>query len=186
MKALGALAFCAPVAAACGPSFQAVYECDVHFEHCYAVDMSEVPSDAKRQCWREWLAGYTYGQARDRVEHAKTRVAELAPDALASSVDAGVGVAATVAAPTPTSAFAPPPGVSDDRGISREGTTADAGGAVPGAACSDACSTRLKACRSNCNGASCAACDHAYRTCMPPCFREDSDAGHPPPRHPKS
>jgi len=31
----------------------------------------EHPADAKKECWREWLHGYTYGQSRDRVEYAR-------------------------------------------------------------------------------------------------------------------
>ena len=65
---------------ACGPSFQAVYECDVHFEHCYALDESGASVEAKKECWRDWLHGYTYGQSRDRVEYGGTRYSELSLD----------------------------------------------------------------------------------------------------------
>jgi hypothetical protein len=60
--------------AACGPSFQATYECDVHFEHCYALDETAAADGAKQRCWRDWLAGYTFGQPRDRVQFASSRV----------------------------------------------------------------------------------------------------------------
>jgi hypothetical protein len=41
--------------AGCGPSFQAVYDGDVRFEHCYALDESpNAPMAAKKDCWRDW------------------------------------------------------------------------------------------------------------------------------------
>jgi hypothetical protein len=107
----------APVLAgvvACGPSFQAVYECDVHFEHCYALDESGASVDAKKECWRDWLHGYTYGQSRDRVEYGGTRYSELSLDPTLPSEDTSSPTRAKhiVAAPVPTNAFAPPPNIS--------------------------------------------------------------------------
>jgi hypothetical protein len=196
MKALGALGLCALAAVACGPSFQAVYECDVHFEHCYAVDMSELPIAEKRLCWREWLAGYTYGESRDRVEHARSRLQALSSDDPSSwSID---GAASRdpltqgplrdplVSAPLPINAFSPPPNVSDvhvDAGMQaspRDGG-ADREASLPGEACGEACASTRTSCRNDCDGAACAACDHAYRSCMPPCFRDD-DVAKPPSR----
>ena len=95
---------------ACGPSFQAVYECDVHFEHCYALDESGASVDQKKECWRDWLHGYTYGQSRDRVEYGGTRYSELSLDPTLPSEDQPSARAKhIVAAPVPTNAFAPPP-----------------------------------------------------------------------------
>jgi hypothetical protein len=194
MKALGALAGCALAAAACGPSFQAVYECDVHFEHCYAVDMSELPIAEKRLCWREWLAGYTYGESRDRVEHAKSRLAALSSDDPSfSNADGAVSLdphaqgsvwAPFVQAPLPVNAFSPPPGVSDVRVVDagEAHPTRDrgrhGGGPLPGETCADTCARIHASCSDGCKGATCAPCDRAYRACMPPCFRDDADAGH--------
>jgi hypothetical protein len=162
----------APVCAgaiACGPSFQAVYECDVHFEHCYALDESGASPDAKKECWRDWLHGYTYGQSRDRVEYGGTRYSELSLDPTLPSEDTPSAAHAKhiVAAPVPTNAFAPPPNVSG-------------GGAVvavahaPGADCSDVCAQHWTSCRSACKQSGCDVCDQAYKTCMPDCFRDDS------------
>ena len=67
-------------AVACGPSFQAVYEGDVRFEHCYALDQGPASADVKKECWQGWLHDYTYGQSRDRVEYAGTRFSELSLD----------------------------------------------------------------------------------------------------------
>ena len=158
---------------ACGPSFQAVYECDVHFEHCNALDEGGASVDAKKECWRDWLHGYTYGQSRDRVEYGGTRYSELSLDPTLPSEDVPSSrPKRTVAAPVPTNAFAPPPNVSSDG-------HPDAGGAVavsaraPGADCSDACAQRWTTCRATCKGGGCDACDQTYRACAPSCFRDD-------------
>jgi hypothetical protein len=195
-KALGALALCALAAVACGPSFQAVYECDVHFEHCYAVDMSDLAIAEKRLCWREWLAGYTYGESRDRVEHARSRLQALSSDdptswsldgaASGDLLSPGPLSHPVVSTPLPVNAFSPPPSVSDVHlDASTDGAPRDGGAqseaALPGEACGDACARARTSCRDGCNGAACAACDHAYRSCMPPCFR-DEDAATPPSR----
>ncbi len=105
------------VGAACGPSFQTVYENDARFEHCYALD--ETPTAAmtkKADCWNDWYKNHTYGQTRDRVEYARARydalstVPQLPTDEAMMAAAPGEGTNVdTAAAPTPTSAFAPPP-----------------------------------------------------------------------------
>ena len=93
-----------------------MYECDVRFEHCYALDQQPAPTDAKKQCWYEWLHGYTYGQSRDRVEYAGTRYSELSLDPTLPSLDPGTRPSRPriTTAPLPTSAFAPPPNLAGD------------------------------------------------------------------------
>ncbi|HZU85234.1 MAG TPA: hypothetical protein VE987_20015, partial [Polyangiaceae bacterium] len=114
-------------AAACGPSFQAVYECDVRFEHCYALDQEPAPADAKKQCWREWLHGYTYGQPRDRVEYAATRFSELSLDPALPKVEAEAPRHVhAMAVPAPTNAFAPPPNVAERGASSVDGSASPA------------------------------------------------------------
>jgi len=55
-----------------------VYEGDVRFEHCMAIDdQANVKPMIKRACWSEWISFYTYGQTRDRVKFAQTRIAIL-------------------------------------------------------------------------------------------------------------
>ncbi|HEU4536018.1 MAG TPA: hypothetical protein VFS00_17960, partial [Polyangiaceae bacterium] len=45
---------------ACGASYQSVYENEVHFEHCYAVDVSpNMSQTAKLQCWTEWTQRFS-------------------------------------------------------------------------------------------------------------------------------
>jgi hypothetical protein len=104
----------AGVAAGCGPSFQAVYEGDVRFEHCYALDQTTAPIEARKECWRDWLHVYTYGQSSDRIEFAAARFSELSLDPTLPSVDPGTRPKrGRSVAPLPTNAFAPPPNVAE-------------------------------------------------------------------------
>ncbi|WP_394827206.1 hypothetical protein [Pendulispora albinea] len=116
---------------ACGPSFQAIYEGDARFEHCYALEENpNVAMQQKGECWRDWLAHYTYGQTRDRVMYAHARAQairrphELPTDeALMHAAPGEVGARAWSATPAPTSAFTPPPKTwgGDDAGTSAPG-----------------------------------------------------------------
>jgi hypothetical protein len=162
---------------ACGPSFQAVYECDVHFEHCYALDESGASVDQKKECWRDWLHGYTYGQSRDRVEYGGTRYSELSLDPTLPSEDQPSARAKhIVAAPVPTNAFAPPPMMA--------GAVVASDAHAPASECSDGCAQRWTSCRSTCKQSGCDACDQAYKLCVPGCFRDDgSGAGYRPATH---
>ncbi|MEO8878732.1 MAG: hypothetical protein ABI461_24290 [Polyangiaceae bacterium] len=103
------------IAVGCGPSFQALYEGDARFEHCYALEEDGIVSIQKRaDCWRDWTDHYTYAQTRDRVQYASMRYRALTSSNLPT--DEGMmsaapgeanpqGTATTVA---PTNAFAPP------------------------------------------------------------------------------
>lgn len=66
------------VGSGCGASMDAMYEGEVRFEHCMALDARpQVSARERRRCWRDWLAYYTYGQSKDRVDHAQSRVGAL-------------------------------------------------------------------------------------------------------------
>jgi hypothetical protein len=100
----------------CGPSFQALYEGDARFEHCYALEEDGVISlQKKADCWRDWTDHYTYGQTRDRVQYASMRYRALTSTSLPT--DEGMMSAAPGAGNddgngtslAPTNAFAPPP-----------------------------------------------------------------------------
>jgi len=169
-------------ASSCGSSFQATYECDVHFEHCYALDQTGASTDTKRQCWRDWLRGYTYAQSRDRIAYATTRVNQLAADPPPSgeaAVTLSVIAAPTAAAPLPTNAFAPPPNVSESHssalaeGAVDAGPSRDAALRAPGAECAETCKDRWSECRRSCSEAKCGACDRMYKSCMAACFRDE-------------
>mgnify|MGYP006915170313 CR=1 FL=1 len=105
------------IAGGCGPSFQAIYEGDSRFEHCYALEENpQKPMTSKAECWRDWSERYTYGQTRDRIQYAIARYVALsqAPNAPTDEamMMAAPGVTprvSTITAPAPTNAFAPPP-----------------------------------------------------------------------------
>jgi hypothetical protein len=172
---------------ACGPSFQAVYEGDVRFEHCYALDQGPASPELKKECWRDWLRGYTYGQSRDRVEYAGMRFSELSLNATLPDEDRGGPRAHSMAVPVPTNAFAPPPGTAEHAVVEGTGTAATVpssaprvattttpasqGSQAPGAECAEGCAGYWKACHQTCKAGACEACDKAYKLCVPGCFQ---------------
>ncbi len=80
MTALVAAAAFWPSIQGCGASIQSLYEGDVRFEHCMALDAEPgVKAVFRRACWTEWLTFYTYGQTRDRVIFARKRLKQLSP-----------------------------------------------------------------------------------------------------------
>jgi hypothetical protein len=172
-------------AVACGPSFQAVYEGDVRFEHCYALDQGPANADAKKECWRGWLHDYTYGQSQDRVEYAGLRFSELSLDPTLPTEDREVKHAHIMASPVPTSAFAPPPSTAERVTTEASASAASAASAAttvppprvagvraPGEECSEGCAGYWKTCKSTCKAAACDACDKAYKLCVPGCFKK--------------
>jgi hypothetical protein len=118
LGALGAFAG----AVACGPSFQAIYEGNSRFEHCYALEeRAQTPIHEKADCWRDWSEHYTYGQTRDRIHYATARYVALSQSTNVPTDEAMMMAApgmtprqSTITAPAPTSAFAPPPKVLDE------------------------------------------------------------------------
>lgn len=109
------------VGLACGPSFQAIYEGNARFEHCYALEESPQASmKDKASCWRDWSERYTYGQTRDRIHYATARYVALSEardiptdEALMMAAPGETPRRTTITAPAPTNAFAPPPKVLD-------------------------------------------------------------------------
>jgi hypothetical protein len=109
-------------ALACGPSFQAIYEGNARFEHCYALEENgQTAVREKFDCWRDWSERYTYGQTRDRINYATARYVALEQMSTAPTDEAMMmgapGMAprqSTITAPNPTNAFAPPPKVLDN------------------------------------------------------------------------
>ena len=84
---LGIGAFSA--ALACGPSFQAIYEGNARFEHCYALEENgQTPMIDKSDCWRDWSEHYTYGQTRDRIHYATDRYVALSQSTSAPTDEA--------------------------------------------------------------------------------------------------
>jgi hypothetical protein len=161
--------------AGCGASFQVTYECDVHFEHCYALEETAAASEVKRRCWNDWLAGYTFGQPRDRVDFAASRVRALgSPSGLADNDPPAPSASHAVANPLPTTAFAPPPPTASvSASPAPSVAVAELDGSAlrpPGAECAAACEQRWSACRDGCRDGVCARCDRTYRTCVSVCL----------------
>ncbi|WP_438015847.1 hypothetical protein WMF18_34010 [Sorangium sp. So ce315] len=176
------LAAASVTATACGASINAVYEGDVRFEHCMALDsMPEIKPTLRRACWDEWLQFYTFGQTRDRVEYATLRERQLSR---ASDFDEGEWTppsSRAPAVPEPTSALAPPPMLLNadaptpaeavDAGAPDATLDGAADAAPPGAECSAACQTGWGECRRDCKSGGCEkGCSDKYRRCMRRCF----------------
>ena len=120
---LGFFALCLGAAfAGCSPSYQAVYEGNVRFEHCYALEENpQRPTPDKSACWRDWSEHYTFGQTRDRVQYAISRYVALSQMTAAPTDEAMMNAApgetprtTTILAPSPTERVrAAPPKVLD-------------------------------------------------------------------------
>jgi len=199
------LVVAAGLALGCGPSFQAIYEGDARFEHCYALEETAAASmQQKAECWREWTQRHTYGQTRDRVEYAASRYRALtkAPDmptdeAMMEAAPGVVDTSGQLAAPAPTSAFAPPPVMttgdtsSRDAGTSAMATVpaivappasasvapAPSSSSAPAprkpkaAKCVSDCDTGFDACASQ-NDGDVKKCDAGYSRCIEACTKQ--------------
>lgn len=159
--------------AACGPSYPALYEANARFERCYALDETpQVALPEKAQCWREWRDRYTYGQTRDRLQHAEGRYRALVQVPNAPTDDAlmmaapgsGPPTGAVRIAPAPTNAFAPPPAMA----VLDAGTDSGTAPAppVPQSECTGKCDAGWTGCHDKKD-----LCERAFKRCMKACFR---------------
>jgi len=176
---IAAVAVLSAAMLSCGASIQAVYEGDVRFEHCMALDSRpDVKPKLRRACWEEWVTFYTFGQTRDRIDYARVRQKQLSA---ASDFDEGdwqpVKSSGPSAVPEPISALAPPPMMLvTDGGVDAGDTTApliDASTehAPPEADCAAHCEQTWKFCRQECKTAPCEkGCTSKYKRCMKRCF----------------
>ena len=149
----------------CGHSIQAVYEADVRFEHCMAMDAQpNVKPRTRKQCWTEWLAFYTYGQTRDRVLHAQLRVQQLDGS---TRLPASAGMKdEPLEAPGPTTALSPPPMYESTPSAFTpiESPKPDA------ERCLGECQAVREACSTECLSPGCRkSCSVGYRSCMRRC-----------------
>jgi hypothetical protein len=185
---LKALVF-ACASAACGPSVQSIYEGNVRFEHCYRLDLEvDVAPTHRQACWTEWLATYTFGQPRDRIEYARRRVRAFASgNVSAPKLEIGNSRKAEtrqfyLMVPAPTSVHAPPPPVAtrwyDDAGAAPTAPSAktDTLNLPPGEQCGSGCLELYRGCEGSCasDGAApsaCTGCGVDYKACMQRCFR---------------
>ncbi|APR83048.1 Hypothetical protein A7982_08397 [Minicystis rosea] len=158
-------------AISCGASIQALYEGDVRFERCMALDARpDVKPTIRRGCWEEWAQFYTFGQTRDRIEYAQLREKQLSTASDFDEADwVSPNAGRAIAAPDPTSAFAPPPTIVavGDAGPPDAGSSDDH---TPQNACAADCQHSLDACRGTCKTAPCEkACSGRYKRCAKRC-----------------
>lgn len=184
--AIAACAFLVSIGSACGAGLGAVYEGDVRFEHCMALDQNpNTKPMVRRACWDEWTKFYAFGQTRDRIDYAKLRVRQLSGSSNFDEGDLGFERQPKGAVPEPTSVLAPPPmtlsqvqdagsGSSPDNpGDDEDAGAADADTRAlpPGTECTDACASTWKACLRACATHGCSmACDGQYKRCAKKCF----------------
>jgi len=168
-----------------------IYEGNVRFEHCYRLDLDlDVVPSHRELCWRRWLARYTYGQPRDRIEYARRRVRAFSSgDVSRPELDlgprAGEEPAPEGGTGAPRDPHAPPPSVANGTTGTPGDTAPDRDGAprdtveLPGAACAQACAGAFRTCRFPCDqpdaessaeAPSCAECATDYKACMRRCF----------------
>lgn len=167
-------------AVACGPSFQAIYEGNARFEHCYALEeQAQAPMHDKAECWHDWSERYTYGQTRDRIQYAIARYVALSQteniptdEAMMNAAPGVTPRVSNITAPAPTNAFAPPPKVLGDMDASTSPPTRpserpqiitnepqpDAAAAraptippPPAQSCADTCKVEFDACQTSCS-----------------------------------
>ncbi|HTM44598.1 MAG TPA: hypothetical protein VL137_06560 [Polyangiaceae bacterium] len=182
------LALLAP-AFGCGASFEAVYEGNVRFEHCYKLDHDpRIASSHREYCWSQWVQMYTYEQPLDRIEYARRRIRVLRGEPPPSTDrHASLPAAAASADPPATeslsteslnAAQADPAPVSPVEAATASVVPAapapapSAGSDVPGEECAAGCRTKLAECRKNCQTApkGCAPCEPTYNSCMRTCY----------------
>jgi hypothetical protein len=167
---------------ACGPSIQSLWEGEVRFEHCYRLDHDEQITGSHRlACWSNWLSLYSYGQSRDRVDHAQARLQTLQGgdgrtqglEAEAPSPPELTGARATRS--TPEDPTRSPPAIVRATSTS----TATAAG-PPGSSCIDACRKDWLRCSNGCppteltsSSPQCSGgCDRDYNDCANRCLTE--------------
>ena len=152
----------------CGASMHAVYEGDVRFEHCMALDAeTHVRPSIRRACWAEWVGFYTYGQTRDRVLHAHLRMKQLGSvsDSLAppSRNDRGV-----IGAPDAGSVagLRNPATVDAQAGVDRNDDDVGAAGR-----CTGSCDREQRVCSEACGSNACTSqCVAEQRSCLQHCM----------------
>ncbi len=169
--------------AACGPSLTTVHEGTIRFEHCYRLDLEPGANAAQRTgCWKLWLASYTYGQQRDRIDHARQRLTALSGGDVAHAELRVAGDPRPeerqfyLVVPGPTSVHATPPPIATVLSPSvAETRAAEAAGrnAPPSESCAGSCRSAWRSCDASCKEGSALGCDGCradYSTCMRGCF----------------
>jgi len=147
--------------AACGPSLTTVHEGTLRFEHCYRIDLEPNANAPQQQaCWTRWLAEYTYGQSRDRIDYARRRLSALGADGSSSG---GPELRLTgerraeerqfyVVAPAPSDVHATPPPVATALPTAAPDSSSSAESAKepPASPCAKSCGSAWSSCDGAC------------------------------------
>jgi hypothetical protein len=177
VRRLVATALASAGVVSCGASIQAVYEGDVRFEHCMALDSRpDAKPTIRRACWEEWVNFYTFGQTRDRIDYALMRQKQLSGASDFDEADLGpTKPSGPSAVPDPTSAFAPPPMMLASDGGAPDAAAPEQDPRIAARAQCDAdCQQGLDACRQGCKTAPCEkACSGRYKRCATRCEQKD-------------
>lgn len=146
---------------ACGASYQAVFDGDVHFERCYRFDAEPTRTrDERLSCWSEWSQRYTHGQSADRVDYAAARARTLsAGDAKPVGPSVLPPAASASAAPAPSASVVTVAALVDDPSLSTRQL------------CFRDCGDHFSRCASKCDRTSCVKkCGDIVKMCVGECL----------------
>lgn len=144
---------------ACGASYQAVYDGDVHFERCYRFDAEPTRSrDERLSCWSDWSQRHTHGQTADRIDYAAQR---------ARTLSAGDAKAVGPSMLPPASSSAAPSGSG---GVTVSAVTDDPSLGTR-QLCFRDCGDQFSRCASKCDRTSCVKkCGDVVKMCVGECL----------------
>jgi hypothetical protein len=156
-----------------------VYESDVRFERCLALDWKvDVSPSIRKRCWEEWSTFFSEGQTLDRVNYAKRQIED--PQALGAAPTDGIASASKplVAVPEPTSVFVAPPMMLASDGGDGGPLPTDGGTAVVDAPvvppCEAKCDDAFARCTPKCKTAICEKyCTERHALCMKRCVPKE-------------
>jgi hypothetical protein len=164
-------AFAALGAGACGASVSQVYESDVRFERCLALDwQNDVRSDVRRKCWDDWVSYFNVGQPKDRIEYARKQIALIDRGGVSEVADD------KGALPEPTSVFAPVPMMitTPTFGSAGPATSAAPSAQKESSPCEAKCDKSLEGCLSGCRTPVCEQyCAQKHGRCAQRCVDVD-------------
>ncbi|MBL9024573.1 MAG: hypothetical protein JNL21_20425 [Myxococcales bacterium] len=158
------------ISAACGASVSQKYESDVRFERCLALDWQEtVDPNIRHRCWEEWVEYYADGQNKDRIEYARTQMADIE-----GRKEGRAAADRAPSLPEPKSVFEPVPMMAS--------ATAGSASAAPSASapsvgkdrppCESKCDRNLEGCLSGCKVAVCEQfCAQKHGRCAEGCVK---------------
>jgi hypothetical protein len=120
----------------------------VRFEHCYRLDLDpKIAPSHRHACWEQWLEIYSYGQSRDRLEHAQARLRAIEfgdpspPRLNLAASEEREARQFYMSTPAPMNVHSPPPPVA---------TPAVEAAPAPGDTCVAACRKQRSECLKRC------------------------------------